>query len=172
MRSGTAMERFFPLVDGTLFQYATENDRGERGLLLARVSRTSPTRGSLELSASAKHFEYAPGGVRRMSHGKPPVYVLREPLAVGNRWPGESGGLVQIVAIDVVADVPAGRFAGCVKTVEQRGGDRPLRIETTFCPETGIVQMDAAGGAEGERAVLQSYGPPVDIGPPGVRRLP
>jgi hypothetical protein len=41
-------------------------------------------------------------------------------------------------------------------------------VATTFCPDVGIVLLEAASGAAIERAELKSYGPPVEIGPDGL----
>jgi hypothetical protein len=76
-----------------------------------------------------------------------------------------------VIRVNAVVEVPAGRYDDCVQTLERRGGDRPLSVATTFCPEVGIVLLEAASGAAMERAELKSYGPPVEIGPDGVQRV-
>lgn len=167
--SGSPIERFFPLVDGHVYQYATTNDAGERGVIVARVRRESAGVGELRLPSGSKRFAYTPEGVILEGRG---AFVLREPLAVGASWPGEHGGLTRVVAAAVSAEVPAGRFAGCVQTLEERLGDRPLRYLSTFCPDVGLVALEASGGASYERAELRSYGPPVQIGPDGLTRTP
>ena len=139
---------------------------------MARVTRNEPRFGELAMAGNNKRFEYADDGVRLLRSGAAPAYVLKEPLQQGASWRGEHGGMVEIVAVATTVDVPAGHFEGCVQTVEQRGGDRPLRVATTFCPDVGIVLLEASSGANMERAELKSYGPPVDLGPAGVRRLP
>lgn len=169
-RSGTPLERLFPLVDRAVYQYAVESDEGQ-DILLARVSRHGPTTGSLQLPGGIKEFEYVPDGVKLLSREWGPVYVLKQPLELHNRWRGEHGGTVEVVRVDAVVNVPAGRYEGCVQTLEQRGGDRPIKVATTFCPDVGIVVLEAASGAALERAELKSYGPPVDLGPDGVRRI-
>jgi hypothetical protein len=171
LTSGTALERFFPLVDGHIYQYTTEAADGGHGLLTARVRRADARLGTLSMSGSTRSFEYAADGVVLAGDGTR-SYVLKEPLAAGNSWQGEHGGKVEIAAVDAAIEVPAGRYAGCVKTVEQRGGDIPLRVDTTFCPDVGIVLIEATNGADLERASLLSYGPEVDLGPEGVRRIP
>lgn len=169
--SGTAAERLFPLVDRHMYHYATETDDGQ-GILVARVTRSEPRFGELAMGGNSKRFEYAADGVRLLRSGAAPAYVLKEPLQKGASWRGEHGGTVEIVAVATTVEVAAGRFDGCLQTVEQRGGDRPLRVATTFCPDVGIVLLEASSGANMERAELQSYGPPVDLGPDGIRRLP
>ncbi|MBW2454669.1 MAG: hypothetical protein JRI68_09165 [Deltaproteobacteria bacterium] len=172
LTSGTALERLFPLQDRHVYQYVAETDSGEQEDLVARVSRSEAGGGTLQLPGGRKQFRYQPDGVVLTRPTGAPVYVLKQPLTPGTSWRGEHGGTVEIVAVDASVTVPAGVFTGCVTTVEQRGGDRPLRVATTFCPDVGIVQLEATSGAQLERASLKSYGPPVDIGPDGVRRLP
>ena len=59
---------------------------------------------------------------------EPGAFVLKEPLEVGTTWPGEHGGKARIIAVNVTIEVPAGRFSGCVQTLEERLGKRePLR---------------------------------------------
>lgn len=173
--SGSEVERFFPLVDGHVYHYVTLNDANEEGLLVARVFRSDATHGELHFPAGARRFEYASGGVQLVSAGGRLAeggFVLKGPLAVGNAWRGEHGGQTKIVGVGVEAVVPAGRFGGCVQTLEVRGGDRPTKYATTFCPDVGVVILEAAAGGSLERAELKSYGPAVAIGPDGLQRLP
>ena len=171
MSSGTPLETLFPLVDRNQYHYATESDGG-RGMLIARVRRDRPDGGTLQMPAGSKRFTYKPEGILLEREGRMPVYVLKQPVQVGNKWRGEHGGWVEIAEVGSAVQVPAGTYAGCVKTLEERGGDQPLRVVTTFCPEVGIVQLDAVSGGQFERAVLESYGAPVDLGPDGVTRIP
>jgi hypothetical protein len=168
--SGTALERFFPLVDGHVYQYETEAADGGRGQLTARVRRPEARQGTLSMPGNARTFVYRDDGVLLGGAGAE-TFVLKVPIQPGNSWRGEHGGTVEIVAVDAAVDVPAGHYTGCIRTVEQRGGDLPLRVETTFCPEVGIVLLEATNGADLERAALRSYGPEVDLGPEGVRRI-
>jgi len=165
--SGTVLERLFPLQDQHVYQYLTESDAGE-GMLMARVTRIDAAHGNLQMSGNTKSFEYVADGVVLQRKGAAPVYVLKTPLAVGTSWRGEHGGVVKIITVNAIIEVPAGRYTGCAQTLEERGGDRPLRVATTFCPGAGIVLLEAASGAHMERAALKSYGPPVEIGPDGV----
>lgn len=167
--SGWAIERFFPLIDGHVYQYVTMNDAGERGLIVARVRRASAAEGELILPSGTKRFAYTSQGVILKESGK---FVLGGSLAVGASWPGEHGGLARVVAVPVTVEVPAGSFSGCVQTLEERLGDRPVRYVSTFCPDVGLVALEASGGASYEMAELRSYGPPVQIGPDGLTRTP
>ncbi|MCC6556528.1 MAG: hypothetical protein IT372_26515 [Polyangiaceae bacterium] len=166
--SGTRAERYFPLVDGYVYLYATQDESGEQGILMARVHRDGDRRGELRFPAGVKRFEYAPDGVVLADRG---VYVLKEPIAPGTSWAGEHGGQARILATDATILVPAGRFTGCVQTLEERRGDRPARYVSTFCPDVGVVSLEAESGTSYERADLKSYAPPMQVGPDGVQRF-
>lgn len=162
--SGTDAERFFPLVHGHIWQYATSSDEGDRGVLVLRAHRTDARHGELRTPSGARRIEYMPEGVGLAGLG---VFILKTPLAPGTTWRGEHGGTARITESNATVDVPAGRFSGCVIAVEERGGDRPVRYTTTFCPDVGITRLSVEAGLASERAELRSYGPPVSIGPDG-----
>ena len=168
--SGTALERFFPLVDGMIYHYVTENEMGEPGLLIARAGRTSDRGGQLLFPTGSKRFEYAPDGITISVDGTP-AYVLKQPLAVGATWRGEHGGTTRVLSTTSAVDVPQGHFDGCVQTLEERGGDRPVKYATTFCPGIGVVLLEAASGASLERASLKSYAAPIEVGLEGTDRF-
>ncbi|WP_437287396.1 hypothetical protein [Sorangium sp. So ce406] len=167
--SGTQAERYFPLVDGRVYHYVTLSEGGGEGMLVARVHRADARRGELRFPSGVKRFEFTGEGVLRSDTG---VFVLKEPIAPGTTWTGEHGGRARITAVDAAVEVPAGRFTGCVQTVEERLGDTPARYVSTFCPDVGVVAIEAESGASHEKAELKSYAPPFDMGPDGVRRTP
>ena len=163
--------KYFPLQTGHIYQYAVEGESGE-GVMMTRVTRADAQGGDLQGPRGTKTFQYVPDGVVLATGGTLPVYVLKTPLQVGTKWRGQAGSTVEITEVGAKVEVPAGAYADCIKTVEQRGGDRPMRVATTYCADTGIVQLEAASGLVLERAVLKSYGPPLDLGPDGVRAIP
>jgi hypothetical protein len=165
--SGFPIERFFPIVDGHIYSYETMSDAGDKGVLITRAARLGSKAGELRSGTSARRFSYTEQGILSEQAG---AFILKEPLAVGASWRGEHGGVTRITSIDKAALVPAGRFTGCVETVEERRGDRPVRYATTFCPGVGVVALEAQAGAALERAELKSYAPPVSLGPDGVTR--
>ena len=169
--SGLTVERWFPLVDGHIYQYTTHDNEGAEGLLVTRASRSGATTGALLTGNGQKAFQYVADGVQLLAaHGN--FYVLKQPIAVGTSWRGQHGGQVEITAVSTSVQVPAGNFSGCAVTKESRGGDVPLSVTTTYCPDVGIVLLEAQSGGRSERAALRSYGPPVNLGPDGVRRIP
>lgn len=164
------LERLLPLMSGLAYTYSVEAEDAAEDWLAQAIPEQG-TRASLRLPGGTRHFEFVADGVRLLLP-EGPVYVLKLPLAVGNRWRGARGSMVEVVGVEEAVELPAGRFNGCVRTLEVRGGDLPLRVATTYCPNVGIVQLDAASGQQIERGVLRSFGRPVDLGPDGVRRLP
>jgi hypothetical protein len=170
--SGTPLERFFPLADGRVYHYATLNEAGEAGLLVARVHRIDASSGELRFPSGAKRFRFEADGVVMLSPAGAAVHVLEMPLEVGRSWPGEHGGTVTVTAVGAALDVPAGHFGGCVRTEERTEGAGAVRYATTFCPGTGIVELEAQSGRSLERAALKSYGEPFALGPEGVVRVP
>lgn len=167
--SSTEIERYFPLVDGTIFHYETTNEEGDRGVLIARVHRTDDAHGELIFPTGKKRFTYTPQGVRLEPSGD---FVLAAPIAAGATFRGQNGGRAVIEDAAVVIDVKAGSFRGCVRVVEERGGDRRARYTTTFCPDVGIVALEAEAGMSFERAELVSAGPPVNLERDGVTVVP
>ncbi len=97
--------------------------------------------------------------------------MLKQPLAVGTTWRGEHGGTTRILSIAASVEVPRAISEGCVQTLEERLGDRPVKYATTFCPGVGVVMLEAASGASLERASLKSYAAPIEVGLDGVDRF-
>lgn len=172
--SGTELERFFPLKDGTLYQYRTERLREgpvTAGLLMVKVHRSSATRGELLKPSGAQSFEFTSLGIATQTKTGAPAFLLKTPLDEANSWLGPHGGKTRVQATNLEVGTKAGDFKGCVKTLEERGGDAPLRIVTTLCPDVGIAVLEVQSGAEVERAELLYFGPPIEIGPDGVQRV-
>lgn len=154
----SSVERFFPLEEGKLYHYITK-EGGDTGMLVAKVHRADATHGELRLSNATKRFVIAPEGIAYDGG----AFILKAPLEVGTSWAGEHGGTTKIVATDAVAEVPAGRYASCVLTVEEGGGPPGSRYETTYCPGVGMVLLVVRAGGSEARAELKSYGMPVKI---------
>jgi hypothetical protein len=169
--SGSPVETFFPLVDGMIYTYKTQNEVGEEGLLIARVLRVDATHGKLTYGRSAKTFELRPDGVVLKGAGGD-SYLLKAPLTEGASWRGEHGGMTKVLKTNVSIDVAAGHYDGCVQTMEERLGDRPVRYATTYCPAVGVVNMEAASAANYERAQLKTYAPPMRMKADGSEKIP
>ena len=169
--SGSPVEPFFPLVDGMIYTYKTQNEVGEEGILIARVLRVDATHGKLTYGRGSKSFELRRDGVvLKTPDGD--AYLLKAPLTEGASWRGEHGGKVTVLKANVSIDVIAGHYDGCVQTMEERLGDRPVRFATTYCPGVGVVNMEAATGGNYERAQLKTYAPPMRMKADGSEKIP
>ncbi|MBM4356698.1 MAG: hypothetical protein FJ096_01175 [Deltaproteobacteria bacterium] len=166
--SGTPLERFLPLVDGHRYVYEFETSDGKHGLLPVLHRRSDERHGAWEIAGGGNEFEYAADGVLTFGAAGA-THLLKLPTVPGARWPGNHLSMIEVRRTDVTLTVPAGTFSGCVETHETRGGDAPLDVVAAFCPEVGMVERTVATGGKRERLVLKSYGPPVDVGPDGVR---
>jgi len=156
--SGSTVEPYFPLEEGRIYSYAT-NEAGETGMLVARVHRSDATHGELRLSNATKRFVYSAEGVAYDTG----VFLLKAPLEVGTSWPGEHGGTTKITRTDAAPKVPAGSYTSCVETVEEGGRPPGARFTTTYCPGVGMVLLEVAFGGTESRAELRSYGMPAKI---------
>jgi hypothetical protein len=168
--SNTQSERFFPMIDGHIYFYETLNEMNEKGLLVARVRRSDATHGELLYPSGSKRFEYAADGIR-VNVGGDTRYVLKAPFEKTTTWVGEHGGKSRINEVNLSVTVEAGHFEGCIQTLEERLGDAPVRYATTFCPTVGVVAIEAATGANLERAELKSFGEPPPVGPDGLSTI-
>jgi len=164
----SAVSRFFPLVDGTQWAYdAEEDDTGNKGVFVTRAKAMAGPRFSLMTGQRSRVVEVRSEGITRAETG---TYLLHAPLSAGAEWPGEAGATVRVGDVDRVVDVPAGKFVGCIDTVEElraAAGGPLRRVTTTFCPDVGIVVLHAEawenGRHVGERAVLRSFGKPISL---------
>lgn len=173
--SGTEAEKLFPIVDGHIYHYRTESfgagPAAESGVLMIKMHRSSATAGELRRPAGPQRFEYTPAGVATTTKTGAPAFLLKLPLDTTQTWLGPHGGQTKVAATGVTATTQAGTFSGCVTTLEERGGDAPLKVSTTLCSSVGIVSLEVQSGGAVERAELVYFGPPVDIGPEGLKRV-
>ncbi len=174
--SGTEAEKYFPMIDGHIFHYRTESFGEGRpsgvGALMMKMHRSSASSGELRRPSGAQRFEYTPGGIATKTKAGAPAFLLKLPLGPDLVWLGPHGGQTRVSATGVTATTQAGTFAGCVTTSEERGGDAPMKVITTLCPDVGIARLEVQSGPAVERAELVYFGPPVDIGADGVQRIP
>lgn len=174
LSSGTLGEKYFPLKDGHIYQYETlrlGNGPPDKGMLPVRVKRTSATTGELKKGGTPQTFQLSELGVQTQTKSGAPAFVLKMPIDPSTTWLGPLGGKTRYDAQNQSVDSRAGHFDGCVRTIEERGGDAPLRVATVFCPDVGIVTLEVQSGAAVERAELVYYGPQIEIGPDGLKRV-
>lgn len=155
---------YMPLEDGTVFAYDTVNDSGEHGLLVMQVSRLRKDRIDLRVGSRVERLQIESGGISFVQGG----FLLKAPFEKGSAWRSRSG-TVRVVDVDVPAQVPAGSFQGCLRTVEEsREANGPVKTVTSvYCPHVGLVHLDVVGetgnGRGHEAAALRSFGPRVDL---------
>lgn len=159
------VERYLPLKNDTVLAYDTFSENtGERGALMMRVRR--PRLGSVELDVGGRVQRLAleSEGVRLVTGG----WLLKAPLSPGARFKGQFGE-VEVTSIDKAVEVPAGRFTGCVETVEQ-SATAQRKVTTVYCPDVGITLLEVEGSLGEdygrERASLRSHGPAVNLDAP------
>lgn len=157
-----AAEVYFPLRDGHIYQYSVVGQDGRSGLLINKISRNDDS-ASLTSGELVQQLTVRGDGIYNESG----YYVVKLPMVVGAEWSGRSG-LVKVVAVGQRVETGAGKFVDCVLTREVTQGTVEVRsVETTFCPNVGLVRLQAR--AEGsaavsvEEATLQYFGPPIDV---------
>jgi hypothetical protein len=158
------LERYMPLEDGTVFSYDTHSERDNaRGILIVQISRPRPGRVDLRMGSRTERLQFVPDGIAYVEGG----YLLKAPLSKGATWHSRSG-VVRVENTDEIADVPAGKFPGCLRTVEESRDTALARtVSQVYCPHVGLVSVEVEGmtvdGPNKETAVLRSFGPRVDV---------
>jgi hypothetical protein len=162
---GTAIsdvQRYLPLKHDTVYAFETSSENtGEKGVLMMSVERPAAGLAVLSVGGKAQRLEIVKAGIRIAAGG----WLLKAPLAPAATFHGQFGPVV-VRSIDKQVSVPAGNFSGCVETIEESRAVQK-RVTTVFCPDVGIVLLDAEGTIGDdyghERAELRSYGPRVDV---------
>ena len=160
--------RYMPLTNDTVYAYETSSeDSAERGVLMLRVRRPRENLAELGSGSRIQRLDLGSDGIRHATGG----HLLKPPLVAGTTWQGQFGE-VTLVTTNRSIEVPAGKYTGCLETVEQARAPVQKKVKTVFCPEVGITLLEAEGMVDGnythERAALRSFGPAVDLsaGPP------
>jgi hypothetical protein len=156
------VDRYLPFRAGTVLAYeSADENTGQRGVVMLRVSRPRPDRVELNDGGQVQRLDVDSTGVSHAAGG----FLLKTPLTAGATFPGRFGK-VTITKTDVSVQVPAGSFTGCLETEEAAPGGQG-KATTVFCPDVGIVSLDVESLTDGEygrvRLVLRSYGAAVDI---------
>jgi len=153
--------RYLPLENDTVFSYETYiEDTNERGIAVFEIKRPRPELAELSIAGQVrKRYYFEPAGVRS-SHGG---YLLKSPLSLNAEWPGDDGR-VRVTSVNQTVDAPAGKFSGCLQTVEDAQlGSATRKTTTVFCPGVGItvleIQAEQAGTSVLQRLTLKAFGP-------------
>lgn len=155
------LTRYLPLENDTVFSYATYiEETNERGLAIFEIKRPRPELAELSLAGQVRRrYYFEPGGVRSALGG----YLLKLPLEQNATFRGDDGQ-VKVTNVNLSVDVPAGKFSGCIETVEQAQlGAATRKTTTVFCPGVGITVLEINAEKEGmsilQRLSLKSFGP-------------
>jgi hypothetical protein len=153
--------RYLPLENDTVFSYETYiEDSNERGIAVFEIKRPRPELAELSIAGQVrKRYYFEPAGVRS-SHGG---YLLKSPLSLNAEWTGDDGK-VKVTSVNQSVDAPAGKFSGCLQTVEEAQlGAMARKTTTVFCPGVGITVLEIDAEREGtsvlQRLTLKSFGP-------------
>jgi hypothetical protein len=153
--------RYLPLENDTVFSYATYiEETNERGLAVFEIKRPRPELAELSIAGQVrKRYYFEPEGVRSSQGG----YLLKSPLSLNAEWTGDDGK-VKVTQVGQSVETPAGKFSGCLRTVEDaRLGSATRKTTTVFCPGVGITVLEIEAEGEGtsvsQRLILKSFGP-------------
>ena len=130
----------YPLGEG--FAWSYDIDTGDADMHLT-ISRVVSVRGDIvEVSNGVDdlpiRYELRRNGIFSLNSD---VWLLRDPIRVGAEWESARGATARVTSIDRHVVTPAETFDHCVLVVES-GGEFPRRIETTYCPGVGPVEID------------------------------
>jgi len=154
------VERWLPLKNATVYAYDTVSEpSGEKGMLVLEVRRARTSMVELSVAGRVQRVEVDATGIRHVTGG----WLLKEPPTLGARWKGDFGA-VEVTAIDRQVSVPAGKFTGCLETVESlAGADFNKRTTTVYCSGVGIAtrrtEVESNEGNGVESLNLRSFGP-------------
>ncbi len=157
----TDLTRLVPLQDNTVFSYETYiEDTNEHGIAVFEIKRPRPELAELSVAGQVRKRYYFEAEGVRSGHGG---YLLKLPLTLNAQWTGDDGQ-VRVSAVDQSVDVPAGKFSGCLQTIEQAQlGAATRKTTTVFCPGVGITVLEIEANDGGvsvlQRLSLKSFGP-------------
>jgi hypothetical protein len=157
--SRSALETYFPMVDGKLYAYLAHGETGGQTLIVLKVERKSTARGTLRGASLERAFTFSETSVTRVGGGT----VLALPLQEGAVFKGDHGGRTRIADMNVSIRTQGGVYTHCLRTEEEASGSSKVQTRTTFCPEVGVVRLEVVGSTGSETMELQSYGDPVVI---------
>ncbi len=165
----TGVLRFYPLETGLQWSF-TAHDSTAPGIGLLVVTKCVSFDGHVAMLSRGperSELRIESDGIVRVDSG---AYLLKEPMALGDKWPGAKGATVEVTAVDKKITVDAGSYEGCVVTTETFRGDTPGILTTTYCPQIGPVQLEIREtvAMPGEplgwtTARLRSFGPALEF---------
>lgn len=166
-RRAPVVSDYLPFEDQTTLSFLTRDDLGGTSFFVMEIERPSETRGEIWIAGRRTRYDITPNRVARVEGG----LLLEAPLKIGHTFPGPFGA-VRIMSTSERVTVPAGTFENCLVTLEETT-EPPKRVETTFCPQIGVVRVVVDGASDTDVTRVQSeltaYGPRIDIRRPAAR---
>jgi hypothetical protein len=155
-------ERYFPLRDGTIYQYATTQSGGGTGVMVLTIKREGD-RATLSTGNSIQQLQIRDDAILNDAG----YYHIKLPISTGTTWPGSSGP-VRVTNAHRSIEVEAGKFSDCIETEEQTQATVEVRTtRSVYCPGVGLVSLeveaDSGGVVTRESAKLRYYGAKINI---------
>ncbi len=151
------VDRYLPLHDGVVFEYATQGSSGRPGMMTIQIENMDRKHVEVEFGGRRESLLVSPAGVRYADGG----YWLKAPLSLDNTWDGRYG-IARVAAKDIELTVPAGHFEGCIRVEENDRSQTSTTTTSVYCPQVGLVRLDVKSKSAHETAILRHFGPRVD----------
>jgi hypothetical protein len=153
--------RYLPLEHDTVSSFVTETESGDQGVLMLEIRRPREGLAELQIAGRVQRLYLTEAAVEHATGG----FVLRLPLQTGARFRGAFGE-VTVTQVGVSLKTPAGEFADCIETVEERATPRK-RAVSRYCAGVGLASLFIEGNTEdgyaSERYSLKSHGRRVQL---------
>lgn len=127
----------YPLQKGNAWSYDVDTGDGTAILAITRVTQVRGNVIEVVTGQTASHYELRPDGIWRVERR---AYLLRAPVAVGQRWASGGGLTATITRTGVRVETTAGQFDRCVE-IREEGTVTGGTIHTTYCPDVGPVLL-------------------------------
>jgi len=141
-RSGPLTAReLYPMGEEYIWTYDIDTGTGLTTLGIRRVVRAEAPRFTLQMDGERDEhvYELREGGIYDVGES---LWVLRDPITVGQEWPSRGGRTARITEVGQEIDVGAGHFEDCIE-VRETGSETGPDFRTVYCPEQGPVLVES-----------------------------
>jgi len=130
--------RLFPLTEGNAWSYdVVDRSRDavqDTALHTVTVEAADAEGARLLMNGTEVRYARRDDGIYDIGNG---IYVLRDPLRVGQTWPAKNGRQAEVMALGESVETPAGTFENCAH-VREEGGD--VAVDNYYCLDVGVVR--------------------------------
>lgn len=141
-RSGPLMAReLYPMGEDYIWTYDIDTGTGLTTLGIRRVVRAEGPRFTLQMDGERDEHVYELREQGIWDAGES-LWVLRDPITVGQEWPSRGGRTARITEVGQEIDVGAGHFEDCIE-VRETGSETGPDFRTVYCPEQGPVLVES-----------------------------